>query len=58
MKARTKKSLFSFEFQFRFLKLGTETKVVLEVSFLMQESDRLREASLVVFPERVQHLGA
>lgn len=40
MKARTKKSLFSSESQFRVL-----TKVVLEVNFLTQEPDRLKEKS-------------
>lgn len=45
MKARTKKSLFSFESQFRALKLRRETKVVLEVNFLTQEPDRLKEKS-------------
>lgn len=53
--AKTNKSLFSFQLQFRFLKLRRKTKIVLKVKLPVQESDGLRETSLVVPPARAQH---
>lgn len=55
IKARTEKSLFTFEFQFRFLKLRREMKLNLEVNCPMQEPDWMREGSLVVLSERAQY---